>query len=110
VGGVRADGLDFVFAAGLGLAAAASGPIGLFSAWAVLGLAMGGGLYKPLSPRRALHGRDSPRADHGHHAVAGFASTVGWPLPACWKLVAEAADGRRLLGWALLHPLSSACR
>lgn len=93
-------GSNLVFAAGLGLLAAADGPIGLFAAWAVIGVGMGSGLYEAaFAALVRLYGRDSRNAITGITLIAGFASTVGWPLStlfetqfgwrgACWAWAA----------------------
>jgi hypothetical protein len=76
--------------------------VGLVLAWAVLGLAMGGGLYDAaFAALVRLYGRDSRQSITGITLIAGFASTVGWPLSAYM----EAHLGWRgaCLGWAALH-------
>src|SRR5687768_5484487 len=91
-----------VFATGLSLLAVADGPMGLFAAWVVIGIGMGSGLYEAaFAALVRLYGRDSRNAITGITLIAGFASTVGWPLStlfetqlgwrgACWA-------------WAALH-------
>ncbi|HYF59620.1 MAG TPA: MFS transporter [Burkholderiaceae bacterium] len=90
------------FALGLAaLASARDGP-GLFAAWALIGLAMGSGLYEAaFAAAVRLWGTGSRGAITGITLFAGFASTVGWPLSA-WM---EARWGWRgaCLGWAALH-------
>ena len=44
-------GTNVVFAVGLAALSQASGPVTLFAAWIVVGLAMGSGLYEAASPR-----------------------------------------------------------
>lgn len=91
-----------VFALGLVLLAAAQGPVTLFAAWAVLGLAMGGGLYEAaFATLVRQHGPLARNAITGITLIAGFASTVGWPLTA-WL---ETQIGWRgaCLAWAGLH-------
>ena len=93
-----------LFIAGLSALAAASGPLTLLAAWALLGLAMGCGLYDAAFAALVwLYGRDARSAITGITLIAGFASTVGWPLTA-WM---EAHWGWRgaCCGWALLHAL-----
>lgn len=95
---------SLVFAAGLAALALAQGPWGLFAAWAVLGLAMGSGLYEAaFSALVRIYGDASRNAITGITLVAGFASTVGWPLSA-WM---EAQWGWRgaCAGWAAAHLL-----
>jgi MFS family permease len=91
-----------VFALGLALLAFAHGPLGLVVAWVVLGIAMGSGLYEAaFSTLVRLHGGDSRNMITGITLIAGFASTIGWPLSA-WM---ESQFGWRsaCLGWAALH-------
>jgi predicted MFS family arabinose efflux permease len=93
---------NLVFAAGLGLLAMAQGTVGVFAAWVVIGVAMGSGLYEAaFAALVRLYGRDSRNAITGITLVAGFASTVGWPLTTLF----EAQFGWRgaCLAWALLH-------
>lgn len=91
-----------MFAAGLLLLAGAQGFATLALAWLVLGLAMGCGLYDAaFAALVRLYGRDARPAITGITLLAGFASTVGWPLTA-W---AEAQLGWRgaCLAWAAAH-------
>lgn len=93
---------SLLFALGLVLMAVASGPIGLFAAWAVMGLAMGSGLYEAaFASLVRLYGHDARGAITGITLIAGFASTVGWPLTAAL----EHAWGWRgaCWAWAGLH-------
>lgn len=95
-------GTNVVFAFGLAALSQASGPATLFAAWLLIGLAMGSGLYEAaFSTLVRLYGRDSRNVITGITLIAGFASTVGWPLSA-WL---EASFGWRgaCLGWAALH-------
>ena len=95
---------NLVFAAGLLALACAQGPVGVFAAWALLGLAMGAGLYESaFAALVGLHGHGARGGITGITLIAGFASTVGWPLTA-WM---EAHWGWRgaCLGWAALHLL-----
>jgi hypothetical protein len=93
---------NVVFAFGLTLLALAHGPVGLAAAWIVLGVGMGSGLYEAaFATLVRLHGSESRNMITGITLIAGFASTVGWPLSA-WM---EARFGWRgaCLGWAGLH-------
>lgn len=95
---------NLVFAAGLAALAHATQPLHLFAAWAVMGLAMGSGLYEAaFASAVRLHGEGARRAITGITLFAGFASTVGWPLTAA----VETAAGWRsaCLVWAALHLL-----
>jgi len=97
-------GCNGVFALGLVLLALAQGPWGLFAAWAVLGLAMGGGLYEAaFATLVRLYGQAARNPITGITLIAGFASTVGWPLSA-WMLSQHGWRGA-CLGWAALHLL-----
>ncbi len=85
--------------AGLGLAQYAAG---LFAAWVVLGLGMGSGLYEAaFASLVRLYGKDARNSITGITLIAGFASTVGWPLSA----VLELHYGWRTacFVWAALH-------
>jgi MFS family permease len=93
---------NVVFALGLTLLAAAHGTTGLFLAWIVLGVGMGSGLYEAaFAALVRLYGRGSRDTITGITLIAGFASTVGWPL----STVLEAQLGWRgaCLAWAGLH-------
>jgi MFS family permease len=91
-----------VFALGPALLATAQGPLTLILAWVLLGVAMGFGLYDAaFAALVRLYGSDARTAITGITLLAGFASTVGWPLTA-WL---EALWGWRVAcgSWALLH-------
>lgn len=97
-------GTNLVFATGLALLAAVQGPLGLFAAWVVIGIAMGCGLYEAaFSALVRLYGPDSRNAITGITLIAGFASTVGWPL----TTLLEVQFGWRgaCVTWAALHLL-----
>lgn len=72
-----------LFAAGLcGLAAAPSLPVYL-AAWAVMGLAMGAGLYDAaFATLGRLYGQGARQAITSLTLFGGFASTVCWPVSA----------------------------
>lgn len=91
-----------MFAAGLALLAAAHGPTLLVVAWLVLGGAMALGLYDSAFATLAwLYGRNARGPITGITLIAGFASTVGWPLTA---LLNDAVGWREAcLAWAGLH-------
>jgi MFS family permease len=95
---------NLVLAAGLVALALAQGIIGLSAAWAVLGVGMAMGLYDPAFATLAgLYGRAARGPITGITLIAGFASTVGWPLSA----LLDANFGWRgaCLVWAALHIL-----
>jgi predicted MFS family arabinose efflux permease len=93
---------NLVFAAGLVVLAVARGPISLIAAWLILGVAMSAGLYEAaFASLTRLYGYDSRGAITGITLIAGFASTVAWPISA----LLEHAFGWRgaCLTWAALH-------
>lgn len=97
-------GTSLMFAMGLGMLGVAQGFWSMIAAWLVLGAAMGSGLYEAaFSSLVRLYGRHARGAITGITLIAGFASTVGWPLSA-WM---EARFGWRgaCFGWAALHLL-----
>ena len=95
---------NILFAAGLALLGFANSEFALYLSWFVIGVGMAGGLYESaFSTLVRIYGHDARSAITGITLIAGFASTVGWPLSgwilsywgwreACWT-------------WALLHLL-----
>ena len=74
---------NLVIAAGLLILAAAHSVTGLVIAWTVLGVGMGMGLYdSAFAALSVLYGREARSAITGITLIAGFASTIGWPLTA----------------------------
>ncbi len=72
---------SLVLAAGLAALAAANGPVSLFAAWAILGLGMALGLYDAaFAALAAIYGVTARGPITGITLMAGFASTVSWPL------------------------------
>ena len=97
-------GTNLLFAASLVGMALAQGPAGLFAAWMLMGVAMGSGLYEAaFATLVRLYGQGARGAITGITLIAGFASTLGWPLSA-WM---ETQWGWRgaCAGWAALHLL-----
>lgn len=97
-------GAGALFVAGLLVLGMAQGLVGLVVAWLLLGLAMGTGLYDAaFAALVRLYGQDARPAISGITLIAGFASTVGWPLTA----LMETQFGWRgaCFGWAALHVL-----
>ena len=95
---------NLVFAVGLAGLGFATGPWGLFAAWMVIGVAMSGGLYEAaFATLVRLYGQDSRNVITGITLIAGFASTVGWPL----STALEAWLGWRgtCFVWVALHVL-----
>jgi predicted MFS family arabinose efflux permease len=82
---------NVIIAIGLAALAFAQTQAMLWLAWLVLGLGMGLGLYDTaFAALGRIYGTDARSAITGITLVAGFASTVGWPLTA-W--------GATELGW-----------
>ena len=95
---------SLIFATGLCMLGLANGMTGLVAAWLVLGVGMGAGLYDgAFAALVRLYGRDARNAITGITLIAGFASTVGWPLSS----LLDAQFGRRgaCFAWAALHVL-----
>ncbi len=93
---------NVVFALGLAGLGLAQGPVGLFVAWALIGVGMASGLYEAaFAALVRLYGRDSRNAITGIALLGGLASTLGWPLSA-WL---EARVGWRgaCFAWGALH-------
>ena len=91
-----------VFALGLAALAMANGVATLFVAWTILGAGMACGLYEgAFAALVRLYGAGSRNAITGITLIAGFASTVGWPLSA----LLESHVGWRgaCWTWAALH-------
>ena len=97
-------GTNLLFAASLAGMGLAQGPVGLFGAWVLMGVAMGSGLYEAaFATLVRLYGNGARGAITGITLIAGFASTVGWPLSA-WMEVQWGWRGA-CFGWAALHLL-----
>lgn len=95
-------GTSILFAAGLAALGIAQGPIGLFCAWLLLGVAMGGGLYEAaFAALVRLQGSAARPAITGITLIAGFASTVGWPLSSFMEV--QIGWRGACLVWAALH-------
>ena len=93
---------NLVFAAGLAALAAAQGAIGLGVAFALLGLAMGMGLYdSAFATLAGLYGSAARGPITGITLLAGFASTIGWPLSTLFE--GELGWRGACLAWAGLH-------
>ncbi len=93
---------NLVFAAGLALMGLAPGLAPFCLAWAILGVAMAMGLYDAAFATLAgLYGKEARSSITGITLIAGFASTVGWPVSALMD--AEWGWRGACLGWAALH-------
>ncbi len=93
---------NLLFAAGLSLLAVAPNEWVLWLGWLLLGAAMGMGLYDAaFATLGRIYGDTARSPITGITLIAGFASTVGWPLTA-WGI---SALGWRYTcaGWALAH-------
>lgn len=93
-----------VFALGLAGLGLSRNLAGLFAAWVLLGLGMGSGLYESaFATLVRLYGKQARTSITGITLIAGFASTVGWPL-STWL---ESRYGWRnaCFAWAGLHLL-----
>ncbi len=98
---------NLVIATGLLILAAAQGITGLVFAWIVLGVGIGMGLYDPaFATLTWLYGNDARRSITGITLIAGFASTIGWPLSAL--LLHETGWRSACLMWAGLNMLMAA--
>jgi MFS family permease len=74
---------NLVIAAGLMILAGTYSITELVIAWGVLGVGLGIGLYDPAFAALSwLYGREARAAITGITLIAGFASTIGWPLTA----------------------------
>jgi predicted MFS family arabinose efflux permease len=93
---------NLIFAAGLALLAAAPSPVVLFAGWAIIGLGMGMGLYEAAFASLAgIYGKEARGPITGITLIAGFASTVGWPLSGL--MLASWGWREACIGWALIH-------
>lgn len=93
---------SLIFATGLALLGAAPNLAVFALGWGVIGLGMGMGLYEAaFATLTAIYGRSARNAITGITLLAGFASTVCWPLSA----VMEAEWGWRIacFVWAGAH-------
>jgi MFS family permease len=74
---------NIVLALGLALLARADGVAGLVVAWIPLGAGITMGLYDPaFATLTRLYGREARNPITGITLIAGFASTIGWPVSA----------------------------
>jgi MFS family permease len=93
---------NVILAAGLLLLSFASGPLVLIAAWTVLGIGMGMGLYEAaFATLTRIYGHAARQPITGITLIAGFASTVGWPV-STWL---DAEFGWRIACqvWAAVH-------
>jgi MFS family permease len=93
---------NVLFAFGLALLGLSSSVWGMCAAWLVLGLGMGLGLYDAaFATLGRIYGVAARPSITGITLIAGFASTIGWPLSS-WCL---ASFGWRetCFAWAIAH-------
>jgi predicted MFS family arabinose efflux permease len=95
---------NVILAVGLALLGSAHSIAVLLAAWLMLGVGMGLGLYDAaFGALGRIYGDKARRAITGITLLAGFASTVGWPLSA-WGL--ETIGWRNTcFAWAAAHIL-----
>lgn len=91
-----------VMALGLVIMALSQGMFSLMFAWLVIGIGMAMGLYDAaFATLGRLLGRSARSSITGVTLLAGFASTIGWPLTA---LLESELGWREACGaWAILH-------
>jgi MFS family permease len=95
---------SIVFAAGLAALGLATGPVGLFAAWLLVGVGMGIGLYDAaFTTLTGIYGREARTSITGITLIAGFASTICWPISAV--LEAELGWRATCFAWAAAHLL-----
>ena len=93
---------NLIFILGLLIMAFANGLPMLILSWSIIGIAMAMGLYDAAFATLAgLYGKDARNSITGITLIAGFASTVGWPLSAL--MAAEWGWRGACLGWVALH-------
>jgi MFS family permease len=97
-------GSNLMFAAGLILLGTCQGPVSLFAAWAVMGFGMGVGLYESAFATLAgIYGKAARSPITGITLIAGFASTIGWPLTGL--LDAQVGWRAACFVWVAIHLL-----
>jgi MFS family permease len=95
---------NLIIAGGLLILAAAQGITGLAIAWMVLGVGIGMGLYDAaFATLTWLYRHDARSSITGITLIAGFASTIGWPLSALF--LHELGWRATCLMWAGLNVL-----
>ncbi len=95
---------NLLFASGLAVLSLMQGSLLLVVGWGLIGIGMGIGLYEAAFATLAgIYGSAARSPITGVTLVAGFASTIGWPLSALMD--AEIGWRGACLGWAGLHLL-----
>jgi predicted MFS family arabinose efflux permease len=89
---------------GLVSLALATGPVGLFGAWVILGVGMALGLYDAgFAALTAIYGNEARGPITSITLFGGFSSTISWPLS---TLLNDAIGWRETcLAWAALNLL-----
>ncbi len=95
---------SLLFAGGLAVMSLAPGPAIVWAGWLLLGAGMGLGLYDAaFATLGRIYGEAARSSITGITLLAGFASTVGWPITS-WGV--EAFGWRpTCMGWAAAHIL-----
>jgi MFS family permease len=95
-------GSNLIFAAGLGLLGASTGAASLLASWLLIGVGMSAGLYEAaFSTLARIYGTDARRSITGITLIAGFASTICWPLSAYMEV--ELGWRMTCYVWAAVH-------
>jgi predicted MFS family arabinose efflux permease len=90
-----------IIIAGLLMLSQSNSIVMLFASWAVIGTGMGLGLYESaFATLTKIYGRSARQAITGITLIAGFASTVGWPLTSYMQ--AQFDWRTACIGWAIL--------
>jgi MFS family permease len=93
---------NVVLLVGLVALSVCHGIVSLFVAWALLGFGMALGLYDAaFATLTRIYGVDARGPITGITLIAGFASTIGWPLSAF--LDAELGWRGTCVAWAVMH-------
>ena len=95
---------NVIFAAALVTLGTAQGLLGVIAGFVLLGLGMGAGLYDAaFATLTTMYGKDARGPITGITLLAGFASTIGWPISAA--LDAEFGWRTACFVWAGVHLL-----
>lgn len=93
---------NLFFISGLTLLGFANTQLDLYIAWFIIGLGMAGGLYESaFSTLVRIYGHGARSSITGITLIAGFASTVGWPLSGWFLSIYGWREACWI--WALVH-------